>query len=145
VFWAVTVHANPYYDPTKPHHAPDGFRNLTGVQVDKPLSWLLRWRIDALRDGLPPPPQQATRLRCRAPLAACQHGAGAAGRCAGDGAAAAFGHLDRPCDRAGAVGRPQHPDRSGLQRPRLAGELPRPAARTAAGVALEDCRRSTSW
>jgi N-acyl-phosphatidylethanolamine-hydrolysing phospholipase D len=60
VFWAVTVHANPYFDPTKPHHAPDGFRNLTGAQVDKPLSSLLRWRADALRDGLPPPPQQAT-------------------------------------------------------------------------------------
>jgi N-acyl-phosphatidylethanolamine-hydrolysing phospholipase D len=60
LFWALTVHANPYFDPTKPHHTPEGFRNLTGAQVDKPLSSLLRWRADALRDGLPPAPQQAT-------------------------------------------------------------------------------------
>ena len=57
---AGALHANPYYDPTKPHHTPDGFRNLTGVTVNKPLSQLLRWRWSALREGLPKPPDQAT-------------------------------------------------------------------------------------
>ncbi|HEX2547216.1 MAG TPA: MBL fold metallo-hydrolase, partial [Ramlibacter sp.] len=57
---ASALHANPYYDPSKPHHTPKGFRNLTGVQIDKPLSDLLRWRWSALREGLPRAPQQAT-------------------------------------------------------------------------------------
>jgi N-acyl-phosphatidylethanolamine-hydrolysing phospholipase D len=57
---AAGLHANPYYDPSKPHHTPDGFRNADGVQVAKPLSALLRWRWDALREGLPRPAQQPT-------------------------------------------------------------------------------------
>lgn len=52
--------ANPYYDPAKPHHTPDGFRNVTGVQVAKPFPWFLRWRWQAIRDGLPLPPEQPT-------------------------------------------------------------------------------------
>lgn len=52
--------ANPYYDPAKPHHTPDGFRNNYAGAVAKPFSDLLRWKIDALRRGLPPPPQAPT-------------------------------------------------------------------------------------
>lgn len=52
--------ANPYYDPSKAHHTPQGFRNTTGVTVNKPLSQLLRWRLEALRHDLPQPPQEPT-------------------------------------------------------------------------------------
>lgn len=55
-----TAMANPYYDPAKPHHTPAGFRNLYSDNVAKPLSHLLRWRLQAYRENLPPPPQQAT-------------------------------------------------------------------------------------
>lgn len=49
---------NPYYDATKPHHTPNGFRNNYIGQVNKPLSDLLRWRWQAWRDDLPRPPEQ---------------------------------------------------------------------------------------
>jgi N-acyl-phosphatidylethanolamine-hydrolysing phospholipase D len=57
---ALNLHANPYYDPAKPHHTPTGFRNAGGMQVAKPLSALLRWRWSAIRAGLPRPPDAAT-------------------------------------------------------------------------------------
>ncbi len=47
-------HVNPHYDPTKPHHTRDGFRNnyLTG-----PIGGsFLRWQWERWRDGLPRPP-----------------------------------------------------------------------------------------
>jgi N-acyl-phosphatidylethanolamine-hydrolysing phospholipase D len=43
---------------TPAHHTASGFRNRFIEQVDKPLSMLLRWRWEALRDGLPRPPQE---------------------------------------------------------------------------------------
>lgn len=57
---ALSLHAGPQVDPASPHATPEGFRNTTGVRVDKPLSWFLRWRWEAWRDGLPPPPREAT-------------------------------------------------------------------------------------
>ena len=57
---AAAVQANPHYDPARPHHTPQGFRNLTDVAVAKPFSWLLRWKWQAWQDSLPPAPQQAT-------------------------------------------------------------------------------------
>jgi len=57
---ALALHANPHYDAAKPHHTPEGFRNLHGAQVNKPFSWLLRWRWQAWRDDLPKPPQETT-------------------------------------------------------------------------------------
>jgi N-acyl-phosphatidylethanolamine-hydrolysing phospholipase D len=48
---------NPYYDPTQPHHTPQGFRNLHTSSVGKSLAEVLKWRWAAHRDRLPPPPQ----------------------------------------------------------------------------------------
>lgn len=48
---------NPYYDPAKPHHRPDGFQNNHNEFTPKSLAEVLRWRWDASRQGLPKPPQ----------------------------------------------------------------------------------------
>lgn len=47
---------NPYYDPSKPHHGPDGFRNTGGDFTPRSLGEVLRWKFNAARQGLPPPP-----------------------------------------------------------------------------------------
>ncbi len=47
---------NPYFDPSRPHHTPSGFRNNHTGFDDKGLGELLRWRMAALRDDLPPRP-----------------------------------------------------------------------------------------
>ena len=57
---ATLVTANPYYDPSKPHHAPDGFRNNYVGAVNKPLTELLRWQWESWREGLPKPAQTPT-------------------------------------------------------------------------------------
>ena len=45
---------NPHYDPSKPHHTPEGFRNNF---PHAPIGGgLLRWRWQKWRDNLPPPP-----------------------------------------------------------------------------------------
>ena len=56
------AHVNPYYDPAKPHHTPEGFRNNHIGQVTKPFSDLVKWRIEALRAGVPKPPREATPI-----------------------------------------------------------------------------------
>lgn len=52
--------ANPYYDPNKPHHTPDGFRNHYAGTVTKGFSDLLRWQWESWREGLPKPAQTPT-------------------------------------------------------------------------------------
>jgi N-acyl-phosphatidylethanolamine-hydrolysing phospholipase D len=47
---------NRYYDPSKPHHRPDGFRNNYVDDNSRSLGEVLRWRWTASRQGLPPPP-----------------------------------------------------------------------------------------
>ncbi len=51
---------NPHYDPDQPHHTPQGFRNLHTPFGSKSLAEVLRWRWNAHRNGLPPPPQAPT-------------------------------------------------------------------------------------
>jgi len=53
-------HANPYYDPSKSHHTPDGFRNMYGGTVNKTIPELVRWRGEAIRNDLPPASQLPT-------------------------------------------------------------------------------------
>lgn len=47
---------NPYYDPSKAHHRPDGFVNSDGTIVSKPFSDLVRWYRERFGKSLPPPP-----------------------------------------------------------------------------------------
>jgi len=54
------THVNPYYDPAKPHHTPEGFRNNYAAQINKPFSDLVKWRIAAAREGMPKPPLAPT-------------------------------------------------------------------------------------
>ena len=45
---------NPYYDRTKPHHTPDGFRDPQATLHKVSLATVLKWRWRAWRQGLPP-------------------------------------------------------------------------------------------
>ena len=51
---------NPYYDPSKPHHRPEGFQNSYQDFVPKSLADVLRWKWNAARNGLPPRPHAPT-------------------------------------------------------------------------------------
>jgi N-acyl-phosphatidylethanolamine-hydrolysing phospholipase D len=46
---------NPYFDPAKPHHRPNGFQNNYLSFRGKRLPELLRWRWEAFRAGRPRP------------------------------------------------------------------------------------------
>lgn len=48
------------HDPEKPHHRARGFQNNYIEFQPKSLSELLRWRRDAIRNHLPPPPLAPT-------------------------------------------------------------------------------------
>lgn len=54
---AWTTHAQ---DAPLPHHDAHGFFNPTGAAAARSLGDLVRWKIDAWREGLPPPPQAPT-------------------------------------------------------------------------------------
>ncbi len=51
---------NPYYDPSRPHHRPEGFQNNYQDFVPKSLADVLRWKWNAARNGLPPRPHAPT-------------------------------------------------------------------------------------
>jgi L-ascorbate metabolism protein UlaG (beta-lactamase superfamily) len=49
-------HVNPYYDPAKPHHRPDGFRNVDPNAVSpRPFSDFVRWQWERLSLDIAPP------------------------------------------------------------------------------------------
>jgi len=47
---------NPYYDPNRSHHTPEGFRNNYPMQAPS-RGDMLRWQWARWRDELPPPPK----------------------------------------------------------------------------------------
>ncbi len=51
---------NPYYDPAKPHHTAQGFKNNYVDSVNRKFSELIRWQIERRQQDLPKPPQQPT-------------------------------------------------------------------------------------
>ena len=54
---------NPYYDPAKPHHTAEGFKNNYIATVSKGFGELVRWQIERREQGVPRPPQQATPVQ----------------------------------------------------------------------------------
>jgi N-acyl-phosphatidylethanolamine-hydrolysing phospholipase D len=54
---------NPYYDPAKPHHTPEGFKNNYNAAVNKSLGDLLRWQWERRQQGLPKPPETPTPVQ----------------------------------------------------------------------------------
>jgi N-acyl-phosphatidylethanolamine-hydrolysing phospholipase D len=68
ILGATCAVAFPYYDPAKPHHAADGFRN-NYPHPEKGGFW--RWKWDQLREGLPANPEGGYRFEtAKAELAA---------------------------------------------------------------------------
>ena len=49
---------NPYFDITKKHHTPEGFRNNYGSSVVKPLGSLIKWQFEAFQNGVPKAPSE---------------------------------------------------------------------------------------
>lgn len=47
---------NPHFDPSQPHHTREGFRNSEAFET-RSLSDVLRWRVEAARNGDPKPPR----------------------------------------------------------------------------------------
>ncbi len=54
---------NPYFNPAKSHHTPEGFRNNSTDGVVRPFSDLLRWQWNAFRNDLPPPAKTPTPVQ----------------------------------------------------------------------------------
>ncbi|HEY3304723.1 MAG TPA: MBL fold metallo-hydrolase [Candidatus Binatia bacterium] len=53
ILWLGAGAANPYFDPAKPHHTPEGFRNLY-PHAEKGSFW--KWKFEQWRDGVPSAP-----------------------------------------------------------------------------------------
>ncbi|MDB5966267.1 MAG: fold metallo-hydrolase [Polaromonas sp.] len=51
---------NPYYDPAKPHHTREGFRNNYIDTVSKGFGELVRWQIERRQQGVPKPAERPT-------------------------------------------------------------------------------------
>ena len=57
------ANANPYFNPAKAHHTPQGFKNNSSDGVVRPFSDLLRWQWEAFRNDLPPAPKTPTPVQ----------------------------------------------------------------------------------
>ncbi len=56
---------NPYFDPAKPHHRPDGFQNIDpAARMPRPFGEFLRWQRERAALQIPPP---KTDLSARVP------------------------------------------------------------------------------
>ena len=78
------TNVNPYYNASKPHHTPEGFKNNYLDAVTKGGAAFFKWQVARLRGGLPKPPETPTP-EVKADLAFIQ----ANGRANGQGAATA--------------------------------------------------------
>ena len=59
-FLAGCIAVNPYFDPVKPHHTANGFKNNYVTAVDKSFSELVWWQIERREQGLPRPAERPT-------------------------------------------------------------------------------------
>jgi len=50
-------HSNPFYDPSKPHHRKDGFRNNYEEKGTRSFFELMSWKLSAWWDGVPKEPE----------------------------------------------------------------------------------------
>jgi L-ascorbate metabolism protein UlaG (beta-lactamase superfamily) len=62
---AALAAANPYYDASKPHHTPEGFRNTDGKALEDPGFW--RWQWERRNGGLAAPPPGGWRFEALRP------------------------------------------------------------------------------
>jgi N-acyl-phosphatidylethanolamine-hydrolysing phospholipase D len=58
---AACAATNPYFDPSKKHHTPSGFKNNYVDLAGKPFNELIKWRWRAWRDDVPKPPSQIVK------------------------------------------------------------------------------------
>lgn len=54
ILGCMSCYQNPYYDPNKPHHTPEGFRNVP-ASPHKSFWDVLKWRFNS-KKGFPKPP-----------------------------------------------------------------------------------------
>lgn len=55
---------NPYYDASKAHHTPDGFRNVDpAAQLPRPFRDFIRWQIERRGQEFPPPTMDLSVVR----------------------------------------------------------------------------------
>ncbi len=54
------ANVNAQYNPAKPHHTPEGFKNNYNDNVNKTGRDFLRWQYERTQAGLPKPPQTPT-------------------------------------------------------------------------------------
>lgn len=71
---------NPYYDPSKPHHTVDGFRNNYIATVSKTFSELARWQLERRQQDLPKPPLQPVPVKAADLVAVKSYGNPADGK-----------------------------------------------------------------
>jgi N-acyl-phosphatidylethanolamine-hydrolysing phospholipase D len=52
------ANVNAQYNPAKPHHTTEGFKNNYSNNIDKSTGDFLRWQYERVKAGLPKPPEQ---------------------------------------------------------------------------------------